>query len=113
MHHRAIAAQVGAGERPGAVLKQPVRRALEDHVTAVLPSARTQIDHVVRRPDRLFVVLDDNHGVAKIAKPRQRGEERAIVALVQADRRFVEYVEHAGQIRSDLRGEPDALAFPA
>src|SRR5579863_58502 len=32
---------------------------------------------------------------------------------MQADRRLVQYVKHAGQARADLRREPDALAFAA
>jgi hypothetical protein len=32
---------------------------------------------------------------------------------MQADRRLVEHVEHAGQAGADLRGEADALALAA
>ena len=32
---------------------------------------------------------------------------------MQADRGLVEHIEHAGQARADLRGEPDALALAA
>ena len=48
------------------------RRALEDHVPAVLAGARAEVDHVVGGADRLLVVLDDDDGVAEIAQPRQR-----------------------------------------
>ena len=58
-------------------------------------------------------MLDDDHGVAEIAQPGQRREQRAVVALVQADRRLVEHVEHAGQVRADLRRQADALPFAA
>ena len=53
-------------------LHQRLRRALEDHVAAVLAGARPEIDHVVGRPNRLLVVLDDDDGVAEIAQTRQR-----------------------------------------
>ncbi len=43
----------------------------------------------------------------------QRFQEPGVVALVQADRRLVEHVEHAGEAGADLRGEPDALALAA
>ena len=82
-------------------------------MAAVLAGAGPEVDDVVGRADRLFVVLDDDHGVAEIAQPRERREQRAVVALVQADRRLVEHVQHAGQVRADLRGQPDALPFPA
>ena len=36
------------------------------------PGARPEVDDVVRGPDRFFVVLDDDDGVAEIAQPRQR-----------------------------------------
>ena len=50
-------------------LEQLRRRALEDHVAAVLAGAGPEIDHVVGRADRLLVVLDDDDGVAEIAQP--------------------------------------------
>jgi hypothetical protein len=43
----------------------------------------------------------------------QRPEQPVVVALVQADRRFVEHVHHAGQPGADLRGEPDPLRLAA
>ena len=43
----------------------------------------------------------------------QRVEERVVVARVQADGRLIEHVEHAAQIRAELRREPDALGFAA
>ena len=70
-------------------------RALEDDVAAVVAGAGSEIDDVVGGADRLLVVLDDDHGVAEIAQPRQRREQLPVVALVQADRRLVEHVEHA------------------
>ena len=68
---------------------------------------------IVGDADRVLVVLDHDHGVAEVAQPLQRFEQPRVVALVQADRRLVEHVEHAGQARADLRGEADALALAA
>jgi ABC-type nitrate/sulfonate/bicarbonate transport system substrate-binding protein len=50
--------------------------------------------------------------------PRSRSrfsvfEQPVVVALVQADRRLVEHVEHARQARADLAGQADALALAA
>jgi hypothetical protein len=39
-------------------------------------------------------------------------QQAVVVALVQADGRFVEHVHHAGQAGADLRGQPDALRSP-
>ena len=43
----------------------------------------------------------------------QGGDQPVVVALVQADRRLVEDVEHADQLRADLRRQPDALGLAA
>ena len=50
--------------------------------------------------------------------PRSRSrcsvaEQRPIIALVQADGRFVEHVEDAREVRADLRGQPDTLSLAA
>ena len=75
--------------------------------------ARPDIDDVIGLEDGILVMLDHDHGVAEIAQPLQRLQEACIVALMQADRRLVEHVEHAGEARADLRGEANALAFAA
>ena len=43
----------------------------------------------------------------------ERSEQAVVVARVQADGRFVQYVEHAAKPRTDLRGEANALCFAA
>ena len=43
----------------------------------------------------------------------QRDDEAAVVARVEADRRFVEDVQHAAEAAADLAGEADALGFAA
>ena len=90
-----------------------VGRALGDDVAAVHAGAGADVDDVVGGADRVLVVLDHDHGVAEVAQPAQRFEEPRVVALVQADRRLVEHVEHAGQPGADLRRKPDALALAA
>ncbi len=106
------AGEILAGEalRPGNDL---LGRAAGDDLAAVHAGSGTHVDQVVGRPDRLLVMLDDDHRVAEIAKALQRLEQAAVVALVEADGRLVEDVEDAGQARADLRGETDALAFAA
>ena len=75
--------------------------------------AGADIEHVVGGADGVLVVLDDNHGVAEIAQALKSFEQPRVVALVQADRRLVQHVKHAGEAGADLRGEPDALALAA
>src|SRR5205823_14240507 len=89
------------------------RRGLKNDMAAVVAGAWTNIDHVIGSSNRLFVVLDDDNRVAEIAEARQRGEELAIVALMEADRRLIEDVQDTRQVRANLRRQSDALAFAA
>ena len=68
---------------------------------------------VIGGPHRVFVVLDDDDGVAQVAQLRERVEQPVVVARVQADRRLVENVEHADQAAADLAGQANALRFAA
>ena len=43
----------------------------------------------------------------------KRAEQFPVIALVQSDRGFVEYVKHPGQIGANLRRQPDALPLAA
>ena len=107
-----LAAEVLAGDRLR-VACDLVDRALGDDLAAVLAGAGAHVDDVVGGAHRLLVVLDDDDRVAEVAELLERGEEARVVALVQADRRLVEDVEHADEARADLRREPDALRFAA
>src|SRR3569833_2187730 len=84
-----------------------------DDLAAMLPGARTEIDHVIRRAHRLFVVLYVDQGVAEIAQMLVRREQARGGALMQTDRRLVEDVENANEPRTDLRRETNALRFAA
>ena len=75
--------------------------------------AGAEVDDVVGRPHRVFVVLDDDHGVAQVAQLRERVEQPVVVARVQADRGLVENVEHADQAAADLPGQANALRLAA
>ena len=75
--------------------------------------AGPEIDDVVGRPHRVFVVLDDHDGVAQVAQLRKRVEQPVVVARVQADRWLVENVQHADQPAADLAGQANALRLAA
>ena len=77
------------------------------------PCARrgAHIDDEVGGAHHLLVVLDDDDRVAGVAQLLEAPDQPPVVALVQADRRFVEDVEDIHQLRADLRGQPDALAL--
>ena len=58
-------------------------------------------------------MLDDEHRVAQVAQLFERRNQAIVVARVQADGRLVEHVEHAAQLRADLRRQANALRFAA
>ena len=62
---------------------QLFRRAAGDELAAVRARARADIHNIVRRAHGIFIVLDNDKGVAQIAQVFQRGKQLFIVALVQ------------------------------
>src|SRR5262245_8029817 len=84
------------------------------HQTAAVTSgAGPEIDDVVRAADGFFVVLDYQHGVAEVAKIFECSQQPVIISMMQTDRRLVQNVEDAAQLRSNLGREPDALTLAA
>ena len=77
------------------------------------PRPRTDVHQVVGGANRVFVVLHHDQGVAQVAQLDQGGEQAVVVALVQADARLIQHVEHAGEACADLGGQADALGFAA
>ena len=75
--------------------------------------AGTEIQKLVGIGDHLAIVLDQQQGVAQIAEFLQGGQQPGVVAGVQADRRFIEHIEHSAQPAADLGREADALHFAA
>ena len=82
-------------------------------MAAMHAGAGADVEHMIGEPNGVLVMLDHDHGIAEVAQPLQRFQQPRIVALVQADRGLVQHIEHAGQPRADLRGQPDALALAA
>ena len=79
----------------------------------MLSCAGTDVDDVIGGVHRILVVFDNDQRIAEIAQMAQRREQAVIVALMEADARFVEDVEHAHQARADLRCKTDALCLSA
>ena len=84
-----------------------------DHIAAVRSGARADVDQIVGGADAVFIVLDHDDGVADGLQALERADQAGVVALVQADGRFIEHVADADQARADLRGQADALGFAA
>ena len=110
--HGSLAAQEGAGDRPR-LREDRLQRAVGDDLAAVLARPGPDVDDPVRRPDRLLVVLHDEHGVAQVPQPGQRRDELGVVPLVEADGRLVQDVQDAHQRRADLGRQPDPLGLAA
>ena len=77
------------------------------------PAPGADVDDVVGDPDGVLVVLDDEDRVAEVAHADHGLDEAVVVALVQADGRLVEHVEHADEARADLGRQADALGLAA
>src|SRR5467141_4379845 len=84
-----------------------------DEVAAGVAGTGAEVDNEIGAANGVFVVLDDEHGVAEIAKLFERAEKASVVAGVEADAGFIEYVENAAEARADLGGEADALGLAA
>src|SRR5208283_364163 len=108
--HLLRAGEILAGERFG-VRHDLGGRSLSDDLAAMDAGAGADIDDVIGGKDRVLIMLDDDHAVAEIAQAPERVEQPVIVALVQAYRRLIEHIEHAGQPRPDLRRQANALAL--
>ena len=84
---------------------------LRNEFSATRTRARAKIENVISRPNRFLIVLDHNDGIAEIAQTAQRCQQARIVALMQADARFIENIENAREPGADLRRQPNALRF--
>jgi hypothetical protein len=85
--------------------------ALCDNFSPMDPCAWTEIDDMVGSAHGVFVMFDDKEGVTPVTKATEDAEKLLIVARVETDGGFIEYVEYALEIRTELRGEADTLRF--
>ena len=76
-------------------------------------SARTEVDEVAGGADGVFIVFDEEEGVALFSECVKGAEEGSVVAGMKANGGFVEDVEDALEVGAKLRGEADALGFAA
>ena len=89
------------------------RRPFGHDLATVEPGARPHVHEPVGAAHHLLVVLDDDDGVADVPEPSERVDQPRVVALVEPDRRLVEDVEDADELRADLRREPEPLRLAA
>ncbi len=84
----------------------------EDAATEFAGSG-TEVEEVVGGADHVGVVLDDEDGVAEVAEVVEDADELGGIAGVQADRRLVEHVKRAHELRAERGCQLDALRFAA
>ena len=108
--NRKPARKIFPGER--VLILHDLRRSALRNQGAPQPScARTQINHIIGTLNRLGIVFDHQNRIAQIAKLMQRIEQPSVVTRMQTDRRFVEHIQNAAQLRTNLCRQPDALCF--
>ena len=110
---QAEAVAAPAGRRDANRIVHRTGQAAVADVPALLARAGADVHDPVGRTHRLLVVLHHDDGVALVAQFLQRGEQLAVVALVQTDARLVQDIDDVHELGPDLRGQADALALAA
>ena len=85
----------------------------EDDAPALLAGAEPHVHDGVGDADHVGIVLDDEDGVALVAKLPQDRDEPLVVARVEPDRRLVEDVQRVDERRPQRGRQVDALRFAA
>jgi hypothetical protein len=91
-----LAREVLAGDGLGGV-HDLLRGAICDEEAAVLTCSGAEVEDVVGVADGVFVVLDDENGVAEVTEVFECVDEALVIALVEADGGFVEDVEDSAE----------------
>ena len=71
--------------------------ALGHEVAAGVAGAGAEVNHEIGAADGVFVVLDDEDGVAEIAKVFERAEQTRIVPGMESNARLVKNIENAAK----------------
>ena len=77
----------------------------------MLSSTRPNINHPICRPDGLLIMLNHDHGVAKISQSLKRTNQARIITLMQTNTWLVQNIEHTDQARTNLGRQTDSLCF--
>jgi hypothetical protein len=107
-----FAAEIPARQR-SAVVQDLLQRPLSHDLAPVHAGTRSDFQDMIRGPNGIGVVLDDDHGVTNIAQPLERLDHLDVVLGMQPDAGLVEHVEHSHESGTDLRRQPDALRLAA
>ncbi len=97
----------------GGIAADFLHGALRYDFTAEDARARPHVENVIAAPHGFLIVLHHEQAVSLVPQGGQGVEQGHVVARMQADGRFVEHVEHAAQIGTQLRSKADPLALAA
>ena len=61
----------------------------------------------------ILIVLDHDQCIAQVAQAFKGRQQLVVVALMQADGRLIQDIQHPHERRADLRRQPDAMALAA
>ena len=87
------------------------RSALGDNMPTVHTRARADVDHVVRKTNGIFIVLNHDHRITDVPKVLQRTQQAIVVPLMQANGRLIEDVQHTDQAGANLAGQANPLGL--
>ena len=76
-------------------------------------SARAHVHHIIGAANGVLVVFNHQHRVAQVLQAQQGLYQAVVVALVQTNRGFIQYIHHTCQARTNLAGQSNALALAA
>ena len=110
--NRQFARQVLTGNRLSTGL-DIIDRSLRHHMSAMHPGPRSDIDDVIGAEHGFFVMLDHQQGIAQITQSLQRIQQFPVIALMQADTRFIQNIQYTDQPRTNLRRQADPLRLAA
>ena len=77
------------------------------------PRTRSQIEQIICRANNLRIVLDDQNRISKIAQSFQNTDQPARIAWMQSNRRFIQNIHRAHQLRAQRSGKLHPLCLPA
>ncbi|RMQ91906.1 hypothetical protein ALP97_05238 [Pseudomonas salomonii] len=93
-------------------IRQPGGRAAVQHLPAVLTGRRAHVDQPVGAAHGFQVMFHHKQRIAGGFQTLKRSEQCFAIRRVQARRGFVQHIDHAEQLRTQLGGQAQALQFP-
>ena len=85
--------------------------ALVDDLSSLTPCTGAYVDDQVRRPDHLFVVLDDDNGIPHVRQPADDVDEEMCVSGVETYTWLVKDVQRTDESATERGGQGYTLAL--